>query len=83
MYANLNILTNEECEVLISQKEHLGHLMFNKEYEICAGKKHKEPQDGIVFQRKPKPMSLLKQERELKATGMFFIHCSLKLRNLT
>ena len=52
MFANMNLLTDKECEVLFSYDG--DKLKWNKEYEICVGKKHKFPKELISFTRKKK-----------------------------
>ena len=55
MYTNLNILQKEECQYLFeSLKKSDADVQWNKEYEICAGKKHKFPKTGEKFLRKKK-----------------------------
>ena len=58
MYTNLNILQKEECQYLFKNlKTSDIHVHWNKEYEICAGKKHKFPNAGVHFLRQKKTRS--------------------------
>ena len=64
MYANMNILTDEECTELF--KPHGGGkeaMSLNLEYELCVGKKHSFPHSIISFQRRKK--SAARQKKEL------------------
>ena len=56
MYANLNILNNKECQTLIVNinKKRESAIQWNKDWEICAGKKHEFPKTPITFHRYPK-----------------------------
>jgi len=68
MFANLNLLTNEECATLIRHDEtkpidEKVNMEWNKEYEICTGKKNKFPKHlTMVRTRRTK-----KERKELKA----------------
>ena len=65
MYANMNLLTDEECELLLSKynDEKIGKSMdWNREYELCIGKKHSFPKHLISFQRKQKKPESRKAE---------------------
>jgi len=72
MFANLNILTDEECEKLIEyqkamkkkKKEDYSDLSWNREYEICTGKKHMFPKQAQSLLRKRKKKSVRKEEEE-------------------
>ena len=58
MYANMNVLTDEECNILMEQDRE------ENEYEICAGKKHMMPNSVISFKRRQKKPSFLKRQQE-------------------
>merc|ERR1712142_1194906 len=66
MYANLNILTDEECETLFKYSidaNKYSDMQFNKEYEICTGKKHRFPAEGVSFVRHKKKKEILEAEK--------------------
>jgi len=76
MYANLNILMDEECETLFNHSKAFDKkndantdMSLNKEYEICTGKKHKFPADGISFVRRKKKKAVREAEKA-KATKL-------------
>ena len=54
MFANLNILNNDECETLLRSQdasEDSNIQPWNKEHEICVGKKHPFPKPVLRFSR--------------------------------
>ena len=64
MFANMNLLTDEECEEVF--KPHGGGkraIMLNTEYDICVGKKHPFPHSVISFQRKNKRKTQISKEK--------------------
>ena len=63
MYANVNILTDEECTRLF--KPHGGgeEVDLNLEYEICVGKKHSFPHSIISYHRKLKSKKYRDKEK--------------------
>ena len=63
MYVNLNILTDEECEKLFKYQE-LEWMNWNKDYEICTGRKHKFPAQAQSLIRKKKGKKQFKREEE-------------------
>ena len=66
MIANLNILNDEECEILFKNQEKKKgaiHLEWNKEYEICTGKKHQFPNANWRFLRKKKSNKTLEADK--------------------
>jgi len=67
MFANLNILTDEECEKLfkyqVAENKH-ANMGWNREYEICTGKKHKFPKKAQSLLRKRKKKKVYKEEQE-------------------
>jgi len=67
MFANLNILTDEECEKLFKYqvaKDKSSDMSWNREYEICTGKKHVFPKSAISLLRKRKKKKVNKEEEE-------------------
>ena len=72
MYANINVLEDDECEVLFQPKGgSLEAVGYNKEYEICVGKKHPFPKSVISFTRKTKRKKMIqKQKAEAKKLGL-------------
>ena len=57
MFANLNILTDEECATLNKQlieKNPEDDQNWNKDYEICTGKKQEFPSRPVITIRKRK-----------------------------
>jgi len=75
MYANLNILTDEECSTLFKyqiNKNNDSDLFWNKDYEICTGKKHKFPLGAWqLIRRKKRKNEKKKDKKELeKAKSM-------------
>jgi len=62
LFANMNLLTDQECKTLM--KDDGKYLMWNKEYEICVGKKHKFPKHMISFRRKRKKRGTQENERK-------------------
>ena len=74
MFANTNILTDDECETLINSQEH--PIPWNKEYELCAGKKHQFPKSMISFTRKRKRKSSIKEEIQKGKEGLLHVFCS-------
>ena len=66
-FVNLNILTDDECEKLFeyqkAKDDGVDTLNWNKDYEICTGKKHKFPQKLLV-KRGYKASKVLKEEQE-------------------
>ena len=64
MYANLNVLEDNECEVLFQPKGGSKVAVgYNKDYEICVGKKHPFPKSVISFTRKTKRKSMIKKQK--------------------
>ena len=76
MYANMNILTDEEAVELLKnngkQKHEVkGGKIVLGEFKMFAGKKHTLPAKMIVVKRKQKPKKMFeKQQKEAKEFGM-------------
>ena len=76
MYANMNILTDEEAVELLKnngkqKREVKGGKIVLGEFKMFAGKKHTLPAKMIVVKRKQKPKKMLeKQQKEAKEFGM-------------
>ena len=76
MYANMNILTDEESvELFKSNRVQKNELKGGKiklgEFKILAGKKHTLPTKMIVVKRKQKPKKMFeKQQKEAKEFGI-------------
>ena len=72
MYANLNVLEDDECEVLFQPKGGSQEAVaYNKDYEICVGKKHPFPHSVISFTRKTKRRKTIqKQKSEAKKLNL-------------
>jgi len=69
LFANMNLLTDQECETLF--KHEGAYLLWNKEYEICVGKKHQFPKHMISFRRKRKRKAKKKEEeKQAKEEGL-------------
>ena len=67
MIANLNILNDDECAELfknLNKKKNTIKLFWNKEYEICTGKKRQFPKSNWRFLRKEKTEKELDEEKE-------------------
>ena len=67
MFANLNILTDEECDKLFKHQigeDESADMSWNKDYEICTGKKHKFPTAANALLRKRKKKKQFKMEEE-------------------
>ena len=67
MFANLNILNNEECGELLKNQASLedsADLGWNKDYELCTGKKHQFPKSSISFRRVKKKAGVKKEEKK-------------------
>jgi len=67
MIANLNILNDDECAELfknLNKKKNAANLFWNKEYEICTGKKRQFPKSNWRFLRKEKTEKELNKEKE-------------------
>jgi len=65
MSANLNILTDKECNVLIDAmpKGRRKVMNWNEKYEFCAGKKHSFPKKMYTFKRLKKKQETINEER--------------------
>jgi len=63
-FAAVNLLTKDECRVLIPQKEGRDP-EFSEEYEMCAGKKHMFPQKVYWFARKRKSEEEKEKEKKI------------------
>ena len=67
MYVNLNILTDEECEKLFKYQiaeDESADMSWNKDYEICTGRKHKFPAQAQSLIRKKKGKKQFKREED-------------------
>jgi len=76
MIANLNILNDEECEILFKNREKKKNsirLEWNKEYEICTGKKHQFPKSNWRFLRKKKSNKTLVAEKAIAKEFKFAV----------
>ena len=62
-YANLNLLTDEECSTLLDSTKTRKIVAWNEKYEFCVGKKHSFPRKMIAFKRVKKKTETLKSER--------------------
>ena len=62
MFANLNILNNKECEELLKHQNQNSDLDWNKDYELCAGKKHQFPKSAISFEKVKKKAGVKTEE---------------------
>ena len=65
MFANVNILTDEECLKLQKNIKKLG---WNKNYEICVGKKHRFPNEYPTFIRSKKDLTELEKGKKAKTS---------------
>ena len=65
MYANMNLLTNKECETLFKECKSCEGMAFNKKYEFCAGKKHELPTGMLSFTRRKKKKKMIEKEKKL------------------
>lgn len=69
LYANMNILTMDECKTLFKYCEDC-FINFNDGLELCAGKKHEFPQGTFSFQRfKKRSKKFLSDTKEAKKFG--------------
>ena len=64
MFANMNILTDEECEIMFKPMGGSKQaILLNNRYDICAGKKHPFPHSIISFERRKKRRSAISKEK--------------------
>ena len=83
MYANLNLLTKEECATLIAAAKLDDTLSLNEDYEFCAGKKHREPGNGLKYKRRPKSPDLMAAAVELQKERQSYVNHQKKVQNFT
>ena len=70
MYANMNLLTMDECKTMFNYCETCEN-NFNYKLELCAGKKHAFPLGMFSFKRfKKKKKKFQKQKKEAKKFGI-------------
>ena len=62
-FANMNMLTDEECDTLIKDCPACQGMGYMKKYEFCAGKKHLFPPGMLSFVRRKKSKKFLKKEK--------------------
>ena len=62
MYANMNLLKDDECATLIKECDACQGMTVDQKYEFCAGKKHEFPPSMMSFVRKKKKKAEVEQE---------------------
>ena len=75
MYANLNILNDEECGTLLKHQKSIegsAELGWNKEYELCTGKKHQFPAPSLSFRRVKKKDGQKDEEKKQAKESMSY-----------
>ena len=73
MFASLNLLNNDECETLLRSQdasEDSNNQPWNKEREICVGKKHKFPKPVLMFSRIKKTRNKRQEEMQRAKESM-------------
>jgi len=76
LFANVNLLTDKECEELLKngaagEDKKGDYLKWNREYEICVGKKHVFPKHMISFIRRKKRKHMKEDEKaKVKEVGL-------------